>query len=584
MRRRRRAWVWAWLALSAVACGGASPEHAARARRAGTANGGAPRWVHESNDSLAARMRGIARRMQQAHLTIGPLEGRGFLAGGEADTLPLDLPPDTCASVVALASPGIQDLDATLYAPEGEMLAEDVEPDAHPTVQVCAGPDGRHLYYMLRAYDGAGAYLFAAFVGPRRSFETAARILGGRPGVAGDTATDVEFDTRVRDFGLGVERRGFRSMGDPRHVQLAQAQRVRVGLQVSAGSCYTVAAFATPPGLGDVDVRVIDALGVEVARDVSPTPDASTQFCSNRDDEFAIEVAAARGQGETTVTMYKGAVAVVGGASGLWLGSRSDALLSALPIEEALGRDLASARELGYETPRTVARGILVQGEAVSHEVGLARGRCSIVVASGGRGVGKLAVRVVDQDGHVLAVGETRPARPTAAANVAVCAHAQARAHVEVIARVGGGAYAVTTLSRARPTDLTTADRDDEASALVDALDRARSDGWAARDAAHAIERVPLTGAAPVERRLRLSAGRCVRASLVAAAAGGSRAPSAAGFGVEGALARGGHVITRDAGRAAEVSACVTADTDVVLTIRAQGGAQSAWLAVFEKR
>ena len=109
--------------------------------------------------------------------------------------------------MVAIASRGVHDMDAAVYSPEGELLAADSQPDAHPTIQVCSGEQEARLYYVVHIYEGAGAYLMVPFAGGSEQLEAGARVLGGRPATARLGERDEGDLDRVAAFRDGVMRR-----------------------------------------------------------------------------------------------------------------------------------------------------------------------------------------------------------------------------------------------------------------------------------------------------------------------------------------------------------------------------------------
>lgn len=535
------------LALVAVAgCGG------------GTGAGGAtttpgeraasPSWTSDHGDALSVRMRELATRLAGAGLTPGPLDGRGFLAGGGVDTVGLDVPAHSCLTIVALSSTGVRDLDATLFSPEGDTLAEDVEPDPHPTIQVCGGDAPRRVYYSLRAYEGAGAYLFASFAGPRAGFDAAAGVIGGRPGVAGVTQEEVEDDSRQREFANGVARRGFEPGRDATDVRLVSGQAVRVPLSVRGARCYTVAGFPAG-GVANVDLRVLDDLGNEVARDVARTPDASVQFCVEQDADWSVEVRSVAGAGAARVAFYEAPVATVGGSSGLWLGERTSASRWSDPLARAVATALEQARATGWPAPREVTHGRLLQGEAVAHELTLASGRCSLVVVTGGRGLGQLAVRVVDPQGRTLA----RREESSQSVAARVCTASALRVRVEVVARRGAGDWALHTSTRSLPAAESGLDALSQG-AVLDAEDDATRAGWSALAGSTRPvgERSQTIAPSADAGDVQIARGECLRVALVAGSVDASLELKLVG--------EGGRPIASAAGRVAEVQHCAPAD------------------------
>lgn len=394
-----------------------------------------------AGDSLEARMNSIREQMEQAGLQRGAIWERGFIPNGSRETLRLEIPANTCATIVALASSGIRDVDAVLYLPDGTQVAQDGQPDSHPTLQVCTEGEGRYFYYTLHAYEGAGAYLVASFLSERALFSRAAAIVGGRPGRADEVEVSPEQQV-VQTFGEMVQRRGFARMKDPMRVVLVAGQSVRVGVTVETARCYTVAAFALD-GLQDVNVRVRDDNDHDVAFDTSESADAATQFCATRDAQFSAELTAARGQGAAVVALYAVAEAELGGNSGLWLGERANEQLSRVPLEDVLRDEAIAAGELGYASPVVRNRGRVVMGEVVAHPIHLKASSCTRVAASGGEGTGVLRLELPE-----LPIDVAPRVTRRSDATVEVCATRATEIQALVISRRGYGDYVLSVATK----------------------------------------------------------------------------------------------------------------------------------------
>ena len=430
------------LALGVAACGGSSTITTDQLRPLRTLNNAEP---NAAQTSLDARMNALAEQLQHAGLNKGSIWHNGFVPSGSRETLRLEIPADTCATIVALASSGIRDVDATLYLPDGTQVAQDAQPDSHPTVQVCAQDEGRYFYYTLFAYEGAGAFLVASFLGERDSFERAAAIIGGRPGIASEAELSPE-ERAVQAFTESVQHRGFTAMKDPVRVALAQTQSVRVGIEVEVGHCYAVGAFVLD-GIVDANVRVLDDTGAEVAFDSAASRDAATQFCAERAGSFTVEIVAATGQGNAVIAMYAASESDVGGNSGLWLGARSNEQLATRSLQEALRVDAIAAVEAGYATPTVRARGALQLGQAIEQPLSLKAGACTRVSVAGGEGTGLLHVDLV----AALPEASAPRVRRLGEAVVEACLAAglDAPASAIVVSRRGYGNYALTLASKA---------------------------------------------------------------------------------------------------------------------------------------
>lgn len=397
-----------------------------------------PRDWRNAEDELSLRMRKLAAELEPRGLRPTPPELRDFVAPGDRRTRRLTVAPRACLTLVTIATRAVHDIDAALYTPEGDLLTADTQPDAHPTIQVCAGDVTRNLYYAVHVYEGAGSLLMVPFVSDRPSLERAASILASRPAVADLSGGATGGVQLIASFADGLRRRGFEASEAPVQLSLSAEQQVRVGFQVAAGYCYTAAGFVMS-GETSLQLRVVDDEGQEVARDSGKAETAVAQFCARHPGQYAAELQGGEEGGTVVVAFYRASDAEVGGQSGLWLGDRPLAKPSTLPLSEALSRTEASARTDGYRLATPAREGRVERGEATSVPVELRGKTCTRIHAVGGRGVRELELRVADAEGATLA-----EARGDALGTYAhVCTEKPQHAVVEVHARAGYGRFAV---------------------------------------------------------------------------------------------------------------------------------------------
>ena len=552
------------LLVVASACGGdATPTGGGTTVEARGSGSGSPPWLADERDPTVARMRDIARRLAESGMGHGPIGGRGFITARHHENRSIHLPRGRCLTIVALGSRGIEDLDVTLFSPEGDVLAEDVEPDAHPSVQVCGGPRGRRLYYSLHADAGSGAFVFASFVGERASFEAATRVLGGRPGVVAAPGAQGGGDGRIAEISAGLARRGFRTHGEPAVFHLARDQRVRVPLPVERSHCYSVAAISGP-GIGGLEVRVLDELGAPVAQ--SAEPSGVIQLCVDRDGDLSVDVSAARGEGTVRVVFFGTTVERAGGRNSLWLGERSEEVRRERPLTESLGALSVRLRASGWGQARRRARGTLGPGEARAEEIGLQAGVCSRLFVVGGRGMGAIALRLVDMEGRLL--GERQGQGGEVA--VTVCPEGALRVVAQMVSRHGSGAWALMQSTRAAPPWLGSEVPWDDRGPLMDAVDSAAGPALEPVARAAPIERVAL--AQDAETALDLpDADGCLAVRLVAS--GRDRT-------LQASVSRDGRVEALRSGRRVDLVVCGRGPERPEVQVKGVGQTRAAWLAV----
>ena len=478
--------------------------------RAQSSADNAPTWK-ASDDALSVAMRAVARQVEQVGAAAGYDAFGGFMSTGGRSTHRFDLAAKTCTTLVAIAAPGVHDMDAAVYGPEGDLIAADAQPDAHPTIQLCAGDAPRALYYTLNVYDGAGSFLVVPFVGNADGLERIASALGVRPAVARLDAEDVSTKERLADFREGLMRRGFSPLDRPLDVPLAEDQRMRIALPVEAGQCYTAGSFARE-GLAEVNLRILDDEDSEVARDETVGGDASVQFCAERPGQYAAELYSKDGLGIATLLMFRAPAAVVGGPTGLWLGERPLARASLVPLEQAVAELGARAARDGYRSARTLRVGRLMPGEAVAEAMTLPAKRCARVVAAGGQGVRLLALRALDAQGHTISSAQG-DARST---YLHLCSDSTMPVRLQLHALAGSGRFALTwheaALSAVPPVQAADALRARllQAEQLADDAGYHRHPSFAAGPVAVTLKR-----AEPFSVPLNTSGNQCVRAYVI---------------------------------------------------------------------
>lgn len=98
----------------------------------------------------------------------GPISEGSLDTGGAAE-FELELPGGQCATVVALGSSGVEDLELVVTSPDGEEeLGRDVTHDRHAAAQVCPSRSGS-VRVVLTMAEGAGGYVVSSWSGASTS-------------------------------------------------------------------------------------------------------------------------------------------------------------------------------------------------------------------------------------------------------------------------------------------------------------------------------------------------------------------------------------------------------------------------------
>lgn len=470
---------------------------------------GAPPAAASADEVLRARVDEVRASVATGSVRFDRVLSRGFLTPHGQATSVVEVGAGECVSVVAVGSAAIRDLDAHLYDPSGDLVVEDVEVDAHPTVQLCATA-ARRVYHALEAFDGQGAYAVLLFKSDRAGLDAVSRAMGGHPGAAtGAAGGDAALERRVTAFRDGIARRGFQGYGDPRPVDLEGAGVAALPLLVSPDRCYTVAAFADDEA-GAISLRVLDGDLDEVASDLPGGRDAALQFCPGAEAPLSVRVERRAGRGAVVLHAFSADAASVGGEGALWLGVRRGVgdQQGVAETAAAAGARLVAAQVASPEAGPPVAPVPLLPGEVRAVPWSIAPGRCGLALAGGAPRVARVDLEAVEEV----------PLRVTAAlprgsvAVVARCAAASpVSASLRVTAERGSGPVELRTMTFAAPAWSMPSALEATAAALsmvalADAglrlAEAPRAVAWSAGGAASwAVER---------------SAGRCVRVGLAA--------------------------------------------------------------------
>jgi hypothetical protein len=513
---------------------GAAGAELATVERTEAASRGAPLPPTDSGSAaLRARLdaleRALAAQAARPPFEVAPAraEHAGFLVAGEPTSFAVDVPPGLCATVVTVASGGLRDLDATLFDPDGSLLAEDVEADAHPTLQLCAAHAPRRAYVVLRAYAGAGAYVARVIPSRRAALSVIAAAVGGRPGVAPDAPPESGTGLGMHDVAAvlarvdrAMRRRGFGAHAEIFDLALDARRETWVPVEVPAGRCVSVVVAivedSVEAGRASSDagrerraiaasVTLVDDAGIPRARATTFEGAQVVQDCPGRAGRHAVILQSARAQ-LLRIAVYFGDVARVGGTSGLFAGERAYDEVARRPLDEAVAATRREAAAAGFVRRIASVAGTLGRGEARRHALQLALGarECARVVAVPGPGQAILAIwvnlegseSVPGVDGgaaHGFGAGPRTSPRGGAPATVHLCPDAATasgpwKVTVDLVARAGQGSYVLLLLA-GEPRPFTT-----PVAARAPAAEARLSDPPSGRDAAARRERDAVAG------------------------------------------------------------------------------------------
>ena len=194
--------------------------------------------------------------------------------------------PGVCYAVVSWSGE-IEDLDVRVFA-HGTLVAQDVRPDVYPVAEWCV--DRRTaMQATVRAHAGAGS----ARVGVLVDINQREAASGPRDELSNRLMRAV-------------------SQSAPRWVPARDQWRHRFGaaglesfeVATTPGSCYTVVAVGESTVL-DVDARLLDPEGVEVALDTAADAWPALTWCSPSGGPWEVELALVRGEGSVAATVLQ---------------------------------------------------------------------------------------------------------------------------------------------------------------------------------------------------------------------------------------------------------------------------------------
>ena len=315
---------------------------------------------------------------------------------------------------------------------------------------------------------------------------TVAAPVVAAPAPAAGPAPVPELADRVARVRGAFRARGAQPFEESTVMFLRQGGARGVSLRVERPQCLGFTAVGMPE-MGNLDLRVLNAEGVELGHDV-------------RDDAHPF----ARACVTAPATLFVMATAVVGAGEGA-------VLAMANPPAQAIETALASLGARGYRREGAVVNGNMPRGRSEQHPWDLVAGRCYTAIAFGGERVEDIDLVVRAPSGEVLGQDVGLDARP----EVTFCAVAGGPHAIELRLFAGSGEWSLAVAEAPTPDPMlgpgALPDRLRAAAVAIDAS--ARADGWA-------VALPPMLGTAWIgaEHRVpvELRGGECYRYAAVA--------------------------------------------------------------------
>jgi hypothetical protein len=371
---------------------------------------------------------------RSAKLGAGPMSlvASGLTAEKERLGSFVVVPNDMCLLAFARGSSSIGDLDVAAFTDEGNPLASDDAPDAHPTILVCP-PHPDRVYVTTFTVDGEGLVaLGVQFVPPERAADVG-RAMGARgarfapPGTA-DAWLGLDDHVRAHRDALGGKWEEFR------RVAVAVDARVpaHISLPLDADGC-TDALVVPNEDVAVLEVEVVDEAGRVLARAAGGARERSLTVCSSMALSGSLIVRPHIGQGLVAVVLARAR-----GEVAKDLSVRPDVAWASgnLSLEAAKTLRNGELAKSGYAPPETTQTGTLAIGRllAVPVDFGGPKETCSRVDVVAGAPLALLHAEVWDDKGALVTRGE-------GAASVTLFACSRGKARLELEARGRPGPY-----------------------------------------------------------------------------------------------------------------------------------------------
>jgi hypothetical protein len=340
------------------------------------------------------------------------------------------VPSGVCLLAFARASSSIDDLDVAAFADEGNPIASDDAPDAHPTVLVCP-PHPERIYVSTLTASGEGLVALGTQFVPQDRAAEVGRALGARgTRFAAPRAAEawVGLDDHVRTHreAIGGKWEEFR--------RVAVAVDARVPVHVSfplEGDGCTDALIVPDEDVAVLEIEALDDGGRVIARSSGGARDRTLTVCSPLAFGGSLVVRPHVGQGLVAIILARAK-----GDVEKDLALRPDVAWAAgsLPIEATRAARNQELAKSGYMPPESTQTGTLAIGRlsAVPLDLGSPKEACSRVDVVAGAPLALIFASVWDEKGALVTNGEG-----VASVTLFACGRGKARLELEARGRPG---------------------------------------------------------------------------------------------------------------------------------------------------
>ncbi len=296
----------------------------------------------------------------------------------------------------------VDDIDVIVFAEEGNPIAADEGPDAHPTVLVCP-PHPDRVYLAVHAAAGEGLVALAAQIAPRDRAAEVAMKLGAR-GARGEGSRSAEawpgLDEKVRAHRAAL---GGHWEETKRVAVTADARTETVlPLSLDANQCVDVLAVADD-GVAMIDLEVADENGHALAHTREGARERTVLLCTTRSLAGSLHLRPHVGNGLAAVVTAK---LPLEDASELTEKPDTAWYATARSVDQAKKTLEGELSRAGYVAGVTVGSGSLSLGKRAQIPLDPTPSACARVDVMAGAPLSLFDARVWDDRGALVASGE----------------------------------------------------------------------------------------------------------------------------------------------------------------------------------
>ncbi len=326
----------------------------------------------------------------------------GPIGEGERLGAFVDVPADQCLLGYARGSSSLDDIDVVVFAEEGNPIATDEGPDAHPAIVMCP-PHPDRVYLAVHAAAGEGLVALAAQIAPRDHAAEIAMKLGAH-GARGEGPRSAEawpgLDERVRArrAALGGHWEEMKRVA----VTADARSETVLPLAADANTCVDVLTVSDD-AVALLDLEVADGEGRVVARAHEGSHDRALVLCTTMTFSGSVHLRPHVGSGLAAVVVAK---LPIEEATELSEAPQSAWYATARTVDQAKKTLDSELSRAGYTAGTNAGGGALTLGRRASLPLDPTPNACARVDVMAGTPLSLFDARVWDDRGALVAAGE----------------------------------------------------------------------------------------------------------------------------------------------------------------------------------